>query len=79
MFKHASDSDTVWAEALGILALAAGTIIIPWSAHRYEALHRVLRSGAEINDPRLLGSLAIVTIALSAGALLLVILNAVPT
>ena len=76
MLKHASDADKVWAEVLGILVIAAGMMILPWSVRRYETLHRLLRSGAEINDPRLLGSLAIVTVALSAGALLLVILDA---
>lgn len=75
MLKHAIDSDATWAEALGILVIAAGAVTLLWSARRYEALHRVLRSGAEVTHPTMFRTVAIVTMALSAGSLLLVLLG----
>lgn len=77
LLKYASESKTIWAEVLGICVVAAGSLTLPWSVRRYETLHRSLRSGAAINDSRMLGSVALVTITLSGGALLLVILDVV--
>lgn len=77
MLKHAIDSNATWAEALGLLVAVTGAVTLLWSAHRYESLHGVLRSGADVTHPAMLRAVAWVAVLLSAGALLLVVARAV--
>jgi putative membrane protein len=76
LLKHAIDSTTTWAEVLGLLVGATGAGILLWSSHRYESLHGVLRSDSDVTHPSMLRAVALVTVAVSAGALLLLIVRA---
>ncbi|HKX74094.1 MAG TPA: DUF202 domain-containing protein [Acidimicrobiia bacterium] len=70
--KHAMDFRMAWAEVIGLLVAASGAATLLWSARRYEALHGLLRSGSDVTQPAMLKAVAWATMALSAGALLLI-------
>ena len=75
LLKHAVDLAVAWAEVVGLLTIVSGAVTLLWSAHRYESLHRLLRSGLGIAPPGMLKTVAWTTMALSAGAILLIIAN----
>lgn len=74
LLKHAIDSDAAWAEVLGLLGVTAGAGLLLWAARRYESLHGVLRSEADVIHPTMLRTVALTTVVLTVGAIALVVI-----
>jgi uncharacterized membrane protein YidH (DUF202 family) len=75
MLKHATDTQTAWAEAVGVLVIASGAVTLFWSSRQHDPPESVSASGANLTHPRILRALTTATIALSFGSLLLVLLG----
>jgi len=75
LLKYSIDSMVAWSEVVGLLVVVGGAGTLLWSAHRYESLHSVLRSGSDVTHPTMLGAVAWTTMVLSAGAFLVMVSN----
>ena len=76
LLKHAIDTQTSWAEVVGLLVVVSGAGSLLWSSHRYESL--LVSPGPNVARPAILGAVAGASMVLSAAAVLLLVTELLP-